>query len=97
MQFNTTVISDLVQEKSMVLLVGVPVMVLLVMSMAACGLVFWLRTKRQHRILVDHKTSMIKVPIGGDPTYGVRNNSSDLCCCILCTMCLTDFTIVNSF
>ncbi|KAA0707176.1 Activin receptor type-1 [Triplophysa tibetana] len=68
---NSTVpAKDLVQEKSMVLLVGVPVLVLVVMSMAACGLVLWLRTKRQHRKLVDHKTSMIKVPIGGDPTYG---------------------------
>ncbi|KAK7129012.1 hypothetical protein R3I94_017286 [Phoxinus phoxinus] len=53
-----------------ILLVGVPLLVLLVMSMAVCGLVLWLRTRRQHRPLVEHETSMLKVPSGGDPTYG---------------------------
>lgn len=52
----------------LILLVGVP---LLVLSMAVCGLLCWLRTKRQHRPLVEHETSMLKVPCGGDPTYGV--------------------------
>lgn len=82
---NTTVISDLVQGKSMVLLVGVPVLVLVVMSMAACGLVLWLRTKRQHRILGEHETSMIKVPIGGDPTYGVMHKT---CVILFRTQCV---------
>lgn len=62
----------------MALLVGVPVLVLVVMLMAACGLALWLRTKRQPCILVEHETPMIKVPIGGDPTYGVRHNGSGL-------------------
>ncbi|CAM4678401.1 unnamed protein product [Leuciscus chuanchicus] len=54
----------------LILLVGVPLLVLLVMSMAVCGFVLWLRTKRQHRPLVEHETSMLKVPSGGDATYG---------------------------
>ncbi|XP_016333796.1 activin receptor type-1-like isoform X1 [Sinocyclocheilus anshuiensis] len=53
-----------------ILLVGVPLLVLLVLLMAACGLVLWLRTRRQHHQLVEHDTSMLKVPSGGDPTYG---------------------------
>uniref|UniRef100_A0A8C2E8B3 receptor protein serine/threonine kinase n=1 Tax=Cyprinus carpio TaxID=7962 RepID=A0A8C2E8B3_CYPCA len=53
-----------------ILLVGVPLLVLLVLSMAACGIVLWLRTRRQHHQLVEHDTSMLKVPSGGDPTYG---------------------------
>ncbi|XP_039507767.1 serine/threonine-protein kinase receptor R3 [Pimephales promelas] len=54
----------------LVLLVGVPLLVLLVMSLAVCGLVLWLRTRRQQRPLVEHETSMLKVPSGADPTYG---------------------------
>ncbi|XP_067302125.1 serine/threonine-protein kinase receptor R3 [Pseudorasbora parva] len=54
----------------MILLVGLPLLLLLVMSMAACGLVLWLRSRRQDRQLVEHNTSMLKVPSGGDPTYG---------------------------
>ncbi|TRY66484.1 hypothetical protein DNTS_005374 [Danionella cerebrum] len=65
-------------EKPMrlMLLVGVPLLVLLVIVMAACGLVLWLRA-RKTRIscslfhqLVEKDTSMLKVPSGGDPTYG---------------------------
>ncbi|XP_050952360.1 serine/threonine-protein kinase receptor R3 isoform X1 [Labeo rohita] len=52
-----------------ILLVGVPLLVLLVLLMAACGLVLWLRTRRQHHQLVEHDI-MPKVPSGGDPTYG---------------------------
>ncbi|XP_073678710.1 serine/threonine-protein kinase receptor R3 [Garra rufa] len=53
-----------------ILLVGVPLLVLLVLSMAGCGLVLWLRTRRQHHPLVKHDPSMLKVPSGGDSTYG---------------------------
>ncbi|XP_021325399.1 serine/threonine-protein kinase receptor R3 isoform X3 [Danio rerio] len=53
-----------------ILLVGVPLLVLLVIAMAACGLVLWLRTRRQYCHPVEHDTSMLKVPSGGDPTYG---------------------------
>ncbi|XP_048034113.1 serine/threonine-protein kinase receptor R3 [Megalobrama amblycephala] len=55
---------------SLILLVGVPLLVLLVMCMAVYGLVFWLRSRRQHHPLDEPDTSMLKVPSGGDPTYG---------------------------
>ncbi|XP_042569210.1 activin receptor type-1-like [Cyprinus carpio] len=60
------------EDKSIrvILLVGLPLLVLLVLSMVACGLVLWLRTRRQHNQPVEHDTSMLKVPSGGDPTYG---------------------------
>ncbi|XP_051518694.1 serine/threonine-protein kinase receptor R3-like [Myxocyprinus asiaticus] len=34
------------------------------MSMAACGLILWLRTRRQHHQLMEHETSVLKVPNG---------------------------------
>lgn len=68
---NLTAPKTTVEKPTKVILfVGVPLLGLLVMSMAACGLVLWLRTRRQHHQLVEHDTSMHKVPSGGDPTYG---------------------------
>ncbi|XP_067226892.1 serine/threonine-protein kinase receptor R3 [Chanodichthys erythropterus] len=55
---------------SLILLVGVPLLVLLVMCMAVYGLVFWLRSRRQPHPLDEPDTSMLKIPSGGDPTYG---------------------------
>jgi len=72
----------------LVLLVGVPLLVLLVMSLAVCGLVLWLRTRRQQRPLVDHETSMLKVPSGADPTYGVKRN---------CWVTFTAFCLISLF
>lgn len=62
---------DSVQEKYMreVLLVTVGLLVLLMVIAAGC-LILWLRTKRQRHQLVKDDTSMLKVPIGVDPTYG---------------------------
>lgn len=57
----------------MIVLVAVPCLVLLVMFMAACGFVLWLRARRQHHPLDEPDASMLKVPSGGDPTYGVKN------------------------
>lgn len=59
----------------MILLVAVPLLVLLILSVAVCGLVLWLRSRRQHHRLgyrEDRDVSMLKVPSGTDPTYGVR-------------------------
>ncbi|XP_051735641.1 serine/threonine-protein kinase receptor R3 isoform X2 [Ctenopharyngodon idella] len=56
--------------KPMIVLVAVPCLVLLVMFMAACGFVLWLRARRQHHPLDEPDASMLKVPSGGDPTYG---------------------------
>ncbi|XP_030623182.1 serine/threonine-protein kinase receptor R3 isoform X2 [Chanos chanos] len=56
------------KQDNMVLLVTLPLLVLLLLSVAVCALVLWLRSRRQHHHLED--TTMLKVPSGGDPTYG---------------------------
>ncbi|XP_029478531.1 serine/threonine-protein kinase receptor R3 isoform X3 [Oncorhynchus nerka] len=61
------------EEDSVILLVAVPLLVLLILSVAVCGLVLWLRSRRQHHRLgyrEDRDVSMLKVPSGTDPTYG---------------------------
>ncbi|XP_018616159.1 serine/threonine-protein kinase receptor R3 isoform X1 [Scleropages formosus] len=61
------------EKKNLVLLVGVPLLALLVLSLAMCGLVFWLRFRHRHlrpTRLEEQDTNMLKVPNGGDPTYG---------------------------
>ncbi|XP_026884519.1 serine/threonine-protein kinase receptor R3 isoform X2 [Electrophorus electricus] len=55
---------------SMMILVTVPLLVLLGLSVMLCGLVLWLRSRRQHHHLQEHDHSMLRVPSGGDPTYG---------------------------
>ncbi|XP_018616160.1 serine/threonine-protein kinase receptor R3 isoform X2 [Scleropages formosus] len=73
---NTSVPSVPVEQKekkNLVLLVGVPLLALLVLSLAMCGLVFWLRFRHRHlrpTRLEEQDTNMLKVPNGGDPTYG---------------------------
>lgn len=56
---------------SVIVLVAVPLLVLVLFSIAVCGFVLWLRSKRQHHQLQKHDPPMIKVPNGGDPAYGV--------------------------
>lgn len=59
-----------------ILLVAVPLLVLLVVAMATCALVLWLRSRKPHYRLTymeEHDVSMMKVPAGTDPTYGVRS------------------------
>lgn len=59
----------------MILLVAVPLLLLLILSVGVCGLVLWLRSRSQHHRLgysKDHDVTMLKVPSGADPTYGVR-------------------------
>uniref|UniRef100_A0A674E979 receptor protein serine/threonine kinase n=1 Tax=Salmo trutta TaxID=8032 RepID=A0A674E979_SALTR len=75
--FNSTAPPDPVEptseEDSVILLVAVPLLVLLILSVAVCGLVLWLRSRRQHHRLgyrEDRDVSMLKVPSGADPTYG---------------------------
>ncbi|XP_062872245.1 serine/threonine-protein kinase receptor R3 [Trichomycterus rosablanca] len=58
------------ESGSMMVLVAVPLLVLLLLSVAMCVLVLWLRSKRQHLPLHDHEPPMLKIPSGGDPTYG---------------------------
>ncbi|XP_066526505.1 serine/threonine-protein kinase receptor R3 [Hoplias malabaricus] len=70
---NTTVPTkpvDPSESDSVVVLVVVPLLVLLVLSVGLCGVVQWLRSRRQHQHLQEHAPPMIKVPSGGDPTYG---------------------------
>ncbi|XP_035238067.1 serine/threonine-protein kinase receptor R3 isoform X1 [Anguilla anguilla] len=58
-------------EESMVLLVGIPLLVLLVLSAAACGLVWWRRSRRQFaRTALTEDVTALKVTGGPDPTYG---------------------------
>lgn len=59
------------ENGSEIVLVAVPLLVLLMLSVAACVFVLWLRSKRQHQRLQNHDPPMLKVPSGGDPTYGV--------------------------
>lgn len=56
---------------SVIVLVAVPLLVLVLLSIAVCGFVLWLRSKRQHHHLQERDPPMVKVPSGGDPTYGV--------------------------
>ncbi|XP_072553148.1 serine/threonine-protein kinase receptor R3 isoform X3 [Salminus brasiliensis] len=56
--------------ESVIMLVAVPLFVLLVLSITVCGLVLWLRSRRPHQHLQEHEPSMLKMPSGGDPTYG---------------------------
>ncbi|XP_053500210.1 serine/threonine-protein kinase receptor R3 isoform X2 [Ictalurus furcatus] len=51
---------------SVIVLVAVPLLVLLLLSIAVCVFVLWLRSKR----LRESDPPMLKVPSGGDPTYG---------------------------
>ncbi|KAF4078006.1 hypothetical protein AMELA_G00194500 [Ameiurus melas] len=51
---------------SVIVLVAVPLLVLLLLSIAVCVFVLWLRSKR----LQENDPPMLKVPSGGDPTYG---------------------------
>lgn len=62
---------------SVILLVAVPLLVLLIVAMATCALVLWLRSRTPHYRLTymeEHDVSMMKVPAGADPTYGVRSD-----------------------
>lgn len=65
------VLEDPHETGSVVVLVAVPLLVLLALSIAVCVFVLWLRSKRQHHHLQEHDPPMLKVPSGGDPTYGV--------------------------
>lgn len=58
------------EPNSVIVLVVVPLLVLLVLSITVCGLVLWMRSRRLHQPLPEHEPAMIKVPSGGDPTYG---------------------------
>ncbi|KAJ8017044.1 hypothetical protein DPEC_G00013670 [Dallia pectoralis] len=51
--------------------VAVPLLVLLIVSMVACGLVMWIRSRRRHQRLVneDHNLTMLKASGKADPTY----------------------------
>ena len=63
-------------EDSAIMLVAVPLLILLIVAMAVCALVVWLRSRRPHYRLThmeDHDATMLKVPAGADPTYGVRS------------------------
>ncbi|XP_031421325.1 serine/threonine-protein kinase receptor R3 [Clupea harengus] len=60
-------------EDSAIMLVAVPLLILLIVAMAVCALVVWLRSRRPHYRLThmeDHDATMLKVPAGADPTYG---------------------------
>nr|XP_023700242.1 activin receptor type-1-like isoform X2 [Paramormyrops kingsleyae] len=73
---NTTVPQDPVEtkgEESMIVLVGVPLLVVLVLSLGLSGLVCWfcLHHKRLRMTrLEDHDPNMLKLPHGADPSYG---------------------------
>ncbi|KAM9445077.1 serine/threonine-protein kinase receptor R3 [Clarias gariepinus] len=58
------------ESGDVIVLVAVPLLVLLLLSVAVCVFVLWLRSKRQHHHLQEHDPPMLKVPSGGDPTYG---------------------------
>lgn len=58
----------------MIVLVGVPLLVVLILSLGLSGLVCWfcLHHKRLRMTrLEDHDPNMLKLPHGGDPSYGV--------------------------
>ncbi|XP_076874653.1 serine/threonine-protein kinase receptor R3 [Brachyhypopomus gauderio] len=57
-------------DRGVMMLVTVPLLVLLGLSVTLCGLMLWLRSRRQHRHLEEHDPCMLKLPSGGDPTYG---------------------------
>ncbi|XP_061114812.1 serine/threonine-protein kinase receptor R3 isoform X1 [Conger conger] len=60
-----------VQPQNLVLLVAVPLLVLLLLSVVACGLVWWRRSRRQFaRTALTEDVTALKVPGGADPTYG---------------------------
>lgn len=51
-------------------------LLLLIVTPSVCGLVLFLRFHRAHYRLKnaeDHDVTMLKVPNGDDPTYGVRD------------------------
>lgn len=51
-------------------------LLLLIMTVSVCGLVLFLCFRRAHcrlRNTEDHDVTMLKVPSGDDPTYGVRD------------------------
>ena len=59
------------------MLVVVPVMLLLLVCVCVGGLVVWLRSRRRCQCAGhedDHNVTMLKIPVGTDPTYGVRNS-----------------------
>ncbi|KAJ8257474.1 hypothetical protein GJAV_G00185990 [Gymnothorax javanicus] len=56
------------EEENLVLLVGVPLLVLLVLSAATCGLVWWWRS--HHQFARAPLNEDFKVSGGADPTYG---------------------------
>lgn len=52
-------------------------LLLLIITGSVCGLVLFLRFRRTHcelRNTEDHDVTMLKVPHGDDPTYGVRDS-----------------------
>lgn len=51
-------------------------LLLLITTVSVCGLVLFLRFRRAHgrlRNVEDHDVTMLKVPNGDEPTYGVRD------------------------
>ncbi|XP_034151934.1 serine/threonine-protein kinase receptor R3 isoform X2 [Esox lucius] len=61
-----------VPEPPRFLPVAVPLLVLLLVFVAACGLAMWIRFRRQHHRLAntkDHDVTMLKAPSKADPTY----------------------------
>lgn len=51
-------------------------LLLLIVTASVCGLLLFMRFRRAHCTLKnaqDHDVTMLKVPNGDDPTYGVRD------------------------
>lgn len=51
-------------------------LLLLILTASLCGLALFLRFRRAHSKLTnveEHDVTMLKVPNGDDPTYGVRD------------------------
>ncbi|XP_076133253.1 serine/threonine-protein kinase receptor R3 [Alosa pseudoharengus] len=57
---------------SVIMLVAVPLLLLLIVAMATCALVLWLRSRKPHYRLAkdDDDATMMKIPAGADPNYG---------------------------
>ncbi|XP_062396374.1 serine/threonine-protein kinase receptor R3 [Sardina pilchardus] len=57
---------------SLIMLVAVPLLVLLIVAMATCALVLWLRYRNPRYRLArdDDDATMMKIPAGADPNYG---------------------------
>ncbi|KAL6483042.1 hypothetical protein MHYP_G00079140 [Metynnis hypsauchen] len=67
---NTTVPTKVEPTDIGIVPVVVPLLVVLLVFIALLGLVLWRRSRRQHQHLQELDPSMLKVPCGGDPTYG---------------------------